>query len=122
MDIESERTLVWHLPLNSFGNQLHSIFHIALPVAVLASVSHGAKRTHAAIDLISSSLVENSLSGALLGAGKKAPDHNRMGAGSQRLGDVTRVLDPAIGDKRDVVALGGLGAACDRRELRHSDP
>jgi uncharacterized protein len=49
MDIIGERTPVGHLPLNAFGHQFLHIRDIGLPIAVPASLSHGADGPHAAV-------------------------------------------------------------------------
>ena len=72
-----------------------------LEIAVLAAPLHGADGAHAAVNLVASALVQDRLARALFGAGEKAADHDARGAGRQRLGDVARELDAAVGDDRD---------------------
>jgi hypothetical protein len=44
-----------------------------------------------------------------------------VGAGGDRLGDVARVLDAAVGDQRDVVLLQRARTVVDRRDLGDAD-
>src|SRR5690606_34315337 len=92
---------------------------VALEVAVLGerAAAHGAERSHAAVFFESLALENDDLARALVGAGEEAAEHDGAGAGRDRLGDVTGVLDAAIGDDRDAVLLGGPGGVVDRRDL-----
>ena len=45
--------------------------------------------------------------GRLLGAGEDGAEHDAVGAGGERLGDVAGIADAAVGDQRDVGALAG---------------
>ena len=76
---------------------------LGLEVAVGAAVGHRAERAHAAVDLVRAALVEDDLAGRLVGAGEERADHHASRAGGERLGDVARVLDAAVGDDRDAV-------------------
>jgi len=62
--------------------------------------AHRAERTHAAIGLVGSALVQLDFTGGFLGAGEQAADHDRMRARRDRLGDVPGEADAAIGDNR----------------------
>ena len=49
------------------------------------------------------------------------PIITRAGAGGDRLGDVARVADAAVGDQRHAAALQRGGDVVDRHDLRHAD-
>ena len=59
--------------------------------------------------------------GALVGAGEQRAEHDGVGAGDERLGDVARVLQAAVGDDRDAGLAGGERRLVDGRDLRHAD-
>src|SRR5262249_61663653 len=66
-----DRPLIWHLPLNAFGNELERIFDLLLEVAIGGTARHRADRTHAAIGLVGAALIEKHLPGCLVGAGEQ---------------------------------------------------
>jgi hypothetical protein len=90
-------------------------------VAVAAPFLHRLDRAHAAVELVGAALEENRLAGALLGAGEEAADHDAVGAGGDRLGDVAREANAAVGDDRDVAAFDAADGAEDGGHLRHAD-
>ncbi len=92
-----------------------------LEIAVGASLLHRAERTHAAIALVRAALVELRFAGRLLGAGEEAAEHHRRRARGQRLRDIARVADAAVGDHRNAGARDALERELDRRDLRHAD-
>ncbi len=71
-----------------------------VPVGRAMLLRHGAEGAHAAVALVRSALVEFDFAGRFLGAGEQPADHHRMRTGNQRLGDVARIADAAIGDQR----------------------
>src|SRR5919199_1580000 len=71
-----------------------------LRVPIRAAGSHGAQGAHTAIALEGASLVKDGLAGTLVGTGEQAPDHDRVGAGRDRLGDVAGELYPSVGNQR----------------------
>src|SRR5690242_4083839 len=73
-------------------------FTRALEVALAGALCHCGERTHAAICLERSSLVENRLSRALIHARKERADHDCRSARSYGLRDIAGVLDAAVGD------------------------
>ena len=48
-------------------------------------------------------------------------EHHRVGTGGDRLGDVARVADAAVGDQRHAAAAERRGDVADRGDLRHAD-
>ena len=113
VDDEGQRALVRHAALDAFGHELHLLQLVVLEVAVAAALAlaHRFERAHAAVELVGAALVENRLARALFGAGEEAADHDRVGARGERLGDVARELDAAVGDHRDAESLGDLAAS-----------
>ena len=81
---------------------------------------HRAHRPHAAVALVAAALDQLHLAGALLGAGEQRSDHDGRGAGGDRLDDVARVRDAAVGDDRDAELLRPPGGEPDGRELWHA--
>src|SRR6185295_6410628 len=94
---------------------------LVLEVAVAAAAAHRADRSHAAVLFEAPPLIQDDLARALVGAGEQIPDHRRAGADRDRLGDVARVADAAVGDDRDVVDGGGAAALHHRGDHRHAD-
>ena len=81
---------------------------------------HRPERAHAAIGLEAPALVDDRLPGALGQAGEQAADHHAVGPGGERLGDVARVADAAVGDDRHPLPADALRRLVDRRDLRHA--
>ena len=103
------------------GHQLVGVDDVALEVAVLGERAglHGAHRPHAPVLLVALALVEHDLARRLVHPGQQAAEHDGVGPGGQRLGDVARVLDAAVGHQRHAPA-GRLGAVVDGGELGHA--
>src|SRR5688500_16408612 len=80
---------LWHV--------LAALHRLLLEVAVARTLGHRAHRPHAAIDLERAALEEHGLAGRLLGAGEERAHHHAVGAGGQRLDDVSGVADPPVG-------------------------
>src|SRR5690606_18895747 len=89
-----------------------------LVVAIARAFAHRPERAHAAIGLVRAPLVDLDLARRLVGAGEQTPDHHRVRAGRDGLGDVAREPDAAVGDDADVRARERLGHVRYRRELR----
>ena len=91
--------------------------HVVLEVAVLGvrlglpARLHGAERAHAAVGLVLLAVDEDQLAGALLAAGQQAAEHDGVGAGHDRLGDVAGVLHAAVADHRHAGRRGRPRAA-----------
>src|SRR5580700_1479914 len=132
MNDHGDRATIGHAPLDAFGDEfaqavgfaIHrgggGIGFSALKITLARSLCHGAKRTHAAIGLIRTALIEDQFAGTFIGAGEHRADHDRACAGGQRLGDVAGVLDATICDDRDAgifYCAKGLG---DGGDLRHA--
>ncbi|MPL90530.1 hypothetical protein SDC9_36582 [bioreactor metagenome] len=113
-----DRPLVGHLPLDPLGHQLVG-GRILLEVAVGRAARHRAEASHAAIGLVRPALVKDHLARRLVGAGDRRADHGAACARRDRLREIARELDAAIGDDRHVTrARAGVH---DRGELRHAD-
>ena len=78
-------------------------------------------RAHAAIALVGAALIEEHLAGAFLGAGEQRAHHGDIGAGGDRLGQIARIFDAAIGDHRHARLPRFRHRIHDRGELRHAD-
>ena len=61
------------------------------------------------------------LARSLLAAGQRAAEHDGVGTGDERLGDVSGVVDATVGDARHAGGLAGLGGVIDGGELRDAD-
>src|SRR5690349_6338712 len=113
--------LVRHAAFDALGHKLVDVHVRVLEVAVGGAFLHGAEGAHAAIGFVGAALEELDLARGLRGAGKKRAEHHPMGAGGDRLCDVARVADAAIGDERDAAAVEGLGDVLDGRDLRYAN-
>lgn len=137
-----ERAAVWNPSFDAFGNvfgeavagvaaEIDDRFAAAefgfveiagtLKVAFARALGHGGKRTHAAISLEGTALIEDGLAGAFVDAGEEGTDHDAAGSGGDGLGDVSGILDTAVGDERDVVFFGGAIGVGDSGDLRNAD-
>ena len=110
-------TLVGHLPLDPFGNQLVGR-GILLEVTVRAAPRHGTQGSHAAIGFEAAALVQDHLARRLVGACDGAADHGAACARSDGLGEIAGKLDAAIRDDRHVACSGCRVHDC--RQLRHA--
>src|SRR5690348_14658770 len=119
-DDRGDGTLVRDAALDALGNQLVRVVLGVLEVAVARALLHRAQRSHAAIRLVRTALEELDLAGRLLAAGEEAAQHHARGAGGDRLRDVARVADAAVGDARHVGGGERLGHVLDRGDLRHA--
>ena len=61
------------------------------------------------------------LARSLLAAGQRAAEHDGIGTGDERLGDVSGVVDATVGDARHAGGLACLGGVIDGGELRDAD-
>src|SRR5262245_17986856 len=101
----AQRALVRHAAFDALGHQLRARF-AGLEVAVAAALIHGADRAHAAVLLVGAAFPQDRFARALFGTGEQAADHDAVGAGGDRLGDVARVADAAVGNDRHA-RIGG---------------
>ena len=65
-------------------------------------------------------LDEHQVAGALVAAGEQRAEHDGVGAGDERLGDVARVLQAAVGDDRHAGLAGGERRLVDGGDLGHA--
>src|ERR1700692_1171510 len=90
MQDSDHAALIGDAPLNALGNELFKLGGCVLKISVggAEAFGHRTERAHAAIGFVGCSLIKLDLARGLLGAGKKAANHDRVGARSDRLGDV----------------------------------
>ncbi len=93
---------------------------LALEVAFAGALGHGGERAHAAVGLEGAALVEDGFAGAFVDAGEERAHHADAGSGSDGLGDVSGVLDAAVGDDGDALFRGGAGGFADGGDLGHA--
>ncbi len=103
------------------GTSFRVSVDLALEIAVGGAARHGRERSHAAIGFVGAALVEIDLAGAFVRAREQRADHDASRAAGERLRDVARIFDAAIGDDGHAMARGGLRGLHDRRQLRHAD-
>ena len=98
VDTGRQRAFVGHHAFDAFRDQLAGFLDFFLEVAVAAPFLHGAQRTHAAVGLVTSALIEDGFTGTFLGAGKETADHDAVSSGRQGFDHIPAVLDAAVGD------------------------
>src|SRR5690606_8722806 len=85
---------------------------------------------HAAVGLVGTALIQHHFAGGFFGTGEHAAHHAGGGPRSERLGDVARITDTAIGNERNARAVkrlgdvgngGDLGYAHARNDARGAD-
>ena len=94
-------------------------FHV-LEIPVLGTVLHGLDGAHATVGLELTAAQDDGLARGLLRPGEERASHDGAGTGGQRLGNVARIPDAAIGDDRHTAALEGFRRHHDGRQLRHA--
>ena len=124
VDDGHQRAFVRDAAFDALGHQLVGI-RIAggrfLEVAVRAPLLHCADGAHAPVTLVAAPLEQHDLAGRLLGAGEHAAHHHSAGAGRDRLRDVTRIADAAVGDQWNAAAAQRRRDIVDGRDLGHAD-
>ena len=110
--------LVCHPAFHAFRNKLLGVF---LEVTVLASVLHCRNGSHTAVNLIFTSLIQLECSRALIASCEDASHHADISACSDSLGDISGILDSAVGDDRDSIPAGNVIAVHNCCDLRHAD-
>ena len=122
MDDVADRTLIGHLALNPFGHEFQLVLDVLLEIAVGRTARHRPDRAHAAVGFVGATLIEKGFARRFLGPGEQRADHHGRGPRRERLGDIARRADAAVGDHRHAHFRGCGRRREDRRELRHSDP
>ena len=122
LDHAQRAALERHAALDAFRHQLVDVHLGILEIAVGGALLHRAQRTHAPVRFVGASLVQLDFPGRLLGSGEQRSEHDHIRAGAQRLRDVARIADAAVGDQRNARFRQGLRHVHDRRYLRHADP
>ncbi len=118
-----ERTAEGDLSLDALGHDLVVAGDLGLEVAILgvgllAAAAHGSERAHAPVGLELLAVDEHDLAGRLLDAGQHRADHDGVGAGDQRLGDVAGLLEASVGDDGHAGGLARQRCLVDGRDLR----
>ena len=119
----AERALVGDASFDPLGHELVHVLDVALEVPVLREGArlHRSQRAHSAVLLEPLALGDHDLAGSLVRPCEHRPEHDDVGAGGDRLRDVARAADPAVGDDRHVVILERARGVVDRGHLRHAD-
>src|SRR3990170_6250511 len=99
-----------HPALDSFGDRFQTAFDIILTISVPASELHCLQATHAAVNLITSPLIEYRFPGTFLCPGKKTADHNAAGAGSQGFFYISGIFNASIGHYRNIMLFRCLAS------------
>src|SRR5450759_4009753 len=115
----AHRTLVWNTPLDSLWYQLLGGHLAFLKIPIGASILHRGETAHAANHLETAALEEERFTRTFFGSGEHRSHHHAGCARRQRFHDVARVLDPTIGDHRNVTRT--LDCIEDRGELGNAD-
>ena len=114
-----QRSLVCHPSLDPLRHQL-AVPILPRGVAIASIALHGAQRSHTAILFIVPSLKDHQFARAFVETRQQRAKHHRIRTGSQRLDDIARELDAAIGDGGHALFARLLDTVHDRRELRHA--
>src|SRR5438132_3284452 len=120
-DDRGRRLLVRDATLDAFWHKLVGVHLGVLEVAIARALLHGAERAHAAIGLVGAPLEELDISRCFFTAGKKTAEHDARRARGDRLRDVARIADAAVGDARNAERLQRLGDMLDRRNLGNAN-
>ena len=73
-----------------------------MEVTVFGPLLHGLQTPHTPVAFEATALINDGLAGALFRSSQHASDHHAVATTGQRLGDVTRVANAAVGDQRNV--------------------
>src|SRR5260370_38309396 len=99
IDERTQRSFEGHAPFDPFGDQfIRAAAAACLSVAFARPLDHRPERTHPAIDLKRSALVENLLPRAFRDAGEQSTDHPRRRSGGDRLRQISRITNSSIRD------------------------
>ena len=101
----------------------YELLRVRLEVTIRRTVLllHRTERTHATVYLVLTALVELELARCLVAACEYRTHHDGAATCSDRLYDITGVLDTTIGDDRDTVLVGYLERIHNRGYLRNTD-
>src|SRR6185503_4899858 len=123
VDDRPERPLVRDATLDPLRDELGDVLDVALEVAVLRERArlHRAERAHPAVLLEPLALDDQDASGRLVRAGEHRAEHDGVGAGGDRLRDVARRRETAVGDQGHALLRGQVGTVVDRGDLGHPD-
>src|SRR5476649_1588433 len=120
-DDSQHAAFVGDAAFDAFGHELVGLHARFLEITVGRAVRHRTDAAHAAIRFVAAALVQDHFARRLFGAGKHRAHHHGRRAGGQRLRDVARVADAAVGDARHAGAFQRFGHVRDRGDLRHAD-
>src|SRR5450756_1087920 len=113
-----DRSLQGNATIDTLRNQLEPGI---LKVPVAAPLLHCAKRSHAAVGLVLSVPCRDDVARTFDSGGEKAAEHDRVASGCKSFCYVARVPDASVGDNRNVMTLGLLGALVDGGYLGHTN-
>src|SRR5476649_2459052 len=120
-DDSQHAALVGDAAFDAFGHELVGLHARFLEITVGRAVRHRTDAAHAAIRFVAAALIQDHFARRLFGAGEHRAHHHGRRAGGQRLRDVARVADAAVGDARHARAFQRFGHVRDRGDLRHAD-
>lgn len=112
------RSFVRYTAFDAFGDELLGIF---LEVTVLTATFHSGQGAHAAVFFVAAALIDDRFARAFFRAGKEIAHHDDVAAGSDGFGHITGILDAAVGDDGDAIALSDFSTFIDGRDLRYAD-
>ena len=101
----------------------YELLRVRLEVTIRRTVLllHRTERSHATVYLVLTALVKLELTRCLVAACEYRTHHDGAATCSDRLHDITGVLDTTIGDDRDAVLVGYLERIHNRRYLWNTD-
>ena len=114
------RSFIRYTAFNAFRNELLSI-GIFLEVTVFTARFHGSQGAHAAVFFVASALVNDRFARAFFRTGKEVAHHDDVAAGCNGLGHVAGILDAAVSNDRNAVALCDFSAFVNSGNLRYTD-
>ena len=117
-----DAALVRNAALDALGDEFFEFGRGVLEVAVARAMplAHRTERAHAAVALEARTLEEFDLARGFFGAGEQTADHHAVRAGGERLGEIARIADAAVGDQRHTGTLERGGDVGDGGDLRHA--
>ena len=117
------RALVRHAAGNALGHQFLGILGVALEVAVLRAVLllHGLQGAHAPVALELTTVIYNGVARTFLRSGHQRAHHHARPSGGQRLHDVARIAQSAVGNERHAGALQRTIHVVNGAQLGHAN-
>ena len=100
--------LAGHPAFDTFRNQLLNTLAGILEVTVTGALPHGTQGTHATICLVATALEQFHFARSFVSTCQQAANHDTVGTGSNRLGNITGEADTSVGDQRNTTVLQGF--------------